>query len=177
MITVTDPKSQLVGWGGRQNPPLECSSPSCQQPPSGLREGLGPVSACRRGCAPASCVPPLLTQPVSAPRPPAGTASPSASSTAAPASWPGLPSSPSWASCLRSRGYPSLRWLSLVSAVGPGARGGFCGLCLNLHQLRSGHVSIVTYAGGHPRSPFSGHVLGRSGGAHRHAPQLQRVEG
>lgn len=59
MITATDPKSQLVGWAGRQNPPLECSSPSCQQPPSGLREGLGPVSACRRGCAPASCGHPL----------------------------------------------------------------------------------------------------------------------
>ena len=48
---------------------------------------------------------------------PAGTASRSASSTAAPASWPGLWSSPSWASCPGSRACPSLRWPSQVGAA------------------------------------------------------------
>lgn len=49
---------------------------------------------------------------------PTGTASPFASSTAAPALWPGLPSSPSWASCLRSRACPYLRLLNQVSDPG-----------------------------------------------------------
>ena len=52
---------------------------------------------------------------VPCPAPPTGTASRSASSTAAPASWPGLPSSQSWASWHTSRGCPSPRWQSQVS--------------------------------------------------------------
>ena len=48
---------------------------------------------------------------------PAGTASRSASSTVAPASWPGLWSSPSWASCPGSRGCPYLKWPSQVGTA------------------------------------------------------------
>lgn len=51
-----------------------------------------------------------------------GTVWPCASSTAAPASWLALPSSPSWASWHRSRVCPSPRWPSQVSGD-PGGMG------------------------------------------------------
>lgn len=58
-----------------------------------------------------------------------GTVWPSASSTAALASWPALPSSPSWASWRGSRVCPSPRWLSQVSGAVVGWGCGDAALC------------------------------------------------
>ena len=78
-----------------------------------------------------------------------GTAWPSASSTAAPASWLALPSSPSWASWRRSRACPSPRWPSRVSGAVVG-RG--CGVAARGACPRDTHPGTddVAAAGAHP---------------------------